>query len=104
MNSRNIHVKEELIAKEYVDKSTKGIRTALIWFNKLKTRVMVKKGRSLNGNEITNQISDINVNTNNNNNNSSDSSDTLLNDLAQLKALRNKKRTAPKKFDFTAQI
>ena len=109
MNSRNMHVKEELIAKEYVDKSTKGIRTALMWFNKLKTRVMVKKGRSLNGNEITNQISDINVNTNNNNkirtnNNSSDSSNTLLNDLAQLKALRNKKRTAPKKFDFTAQI
>ena len=114
MNSRNMHVKEELIAKEYVDKSTKGIRTALIWFNKLKTRVMVKKGRNLNLNgnvgEVLGQISDINVNTNHNNNNirtnnnSNDSGNTLLNDLAQLKALRNKKRTAPKKFDFTTQI
>ena len=107
MNSRNMHVKEELIAKEYVDKSTKGIRTALIWFNKLKTRVMVKKGRNLNVNEISHQINDINANAINNNtsniiihNTNSSNNNTLLNDLAPLKALRNKKRTAPKKFDF----
>ena len=106
MNSRNMHVKEELIAKEYVDRSTKGIRTALIWFNKLKTRVMVKKGRNFNVNELSNQTNDVNTNTisNNANNVKNNNSNTLLNDLAQLKALRNKKRTAPKKFDFTAQI
>ena len=94
--SKQLHIKEETMSKEYIHKSTRGIRTILLWYNKLKTRVMLKKIKKnnasnqnlSNGHIINNSI----LNT--------EESNQILSDFEKLKELRNKKRSAPIKLSF----
>ena len=94
--SKQLHIKEETMSKEYIHKSTRGIRTILLWYNKLKTRVMLKK---IKKNNVSNQ----NLSNGHIINNSilnTEESNQILSDFEKLKELRNKKRSAPIKLSF----
>ena len=84
--SKHLQVKEEMISKEFINKSTRGIRTVLIWYNKLKSQIFLRKA--------TQDNSSIKFESNPKN------EKKFLDDFAALKSLRNKKRTAPIKLNI----
>lgn len=84
--SKHLQVKEELISQNFINKSKRGIRTVLIWYNKLKSKILLRK---VNNTHITPKS--ISNKTNEN---------KFLADFAALKSLRNKKRTAPIKLNI----
>ena len=84
--SKHLQVKEELISQNFINKSKRGIRTVLIWYNKLKSKMLLRK---VNNTHITPES--ISNKTNEN---------KFLADFAALKSLRNKKRTAPIKLNI----
>lgn len=96
--SKQLHIKEETMSKEYIHKSTRGIRTILLWYNKLKARVMLKKIKKINKDNIN--LSSSNDHINNNIVLNTEVSNKIFSDFEQLKELRNKKRRAPIKINF----
>ena len=84
--SKHLQVKEELISQNFINKSKRGIRTVLIWYNKLKSKILLRKVNNthITPESISNKTSE----------------NKFLADFAALKSLRNKKRTAPIKLNI----
>ena len=111
--SKEQREKENYLSGEYLNKNSKGIRLAMLWFNKLKTRVLLKKKDKENkiiqskilNNNIFNENSIINTSIpiNKNipksipkiSNEKMTNSNVINSELQELKSLRNKKRAAP---------
>ena len=98
--------KEDYLSKQFINRSSRGVRTALIWFNKLKLRVMLKrKNKKINNIDNNNLIKTNILNKNNNKiienknekyfNNNINNKNNLSKELSDIKELRNKKRNKP---------
>ena len=98
--------KEDYLSKQFINRSSRGVRTALIWFNKLKLRVMLKrKNKKINNIDNNNLIKTNFLNKNNNKiienknekyvNNNINNKNNLTKELSDIKELRNKKRNKP---------
>jgi len=121
--SKAISNKEEMIKKLYIQRSSRGIQTALLWFKKLRNRIKIKKLSTAtninNENNINNnRSSTLNkeapqlnftscVKNMSGNLINSDKAITLakqkeniLEDINLLISLKNKKRFQPKKIEF----
>lgn len=109
--SKQINQKESYISNQLITKRSRGLKTAFLWFNKLKGLVVLRKkyaNDSLYKNMNKNKSKEINFQSfylkkqiqNVKESTTTISHSKLLDDLNQLKLLRYKKRIAPKRLSL----
>lgn len=98
-SSSEIVQKENNITNLYIKRSTKGIKTALIWYKRLKNKISLKK---INENKLPEQ-SEIQIEENKNkliNEKVNINKVSIGEDIEILLSLKTKKRHIPKKIEF----
>lgn len=108
--SQNITQKENYISNQLITKRSRGLKAAFLWFNKLKALVVLKKRHRISNvllekpieknSIISKSIPSVVQKKNIVKESASSTQEKLIDDLNQLKILRNKKRIAPKKLEL----